>query len=142
MILWLTVLVIGAATFGLRLTFLARGTPGTLPPLTGEKITAWKKAGGASLVGFEKHSEFPVAYGEINPMRSETDHFWIGHVVVDSQLRGRGVGRRFVRRLLEEAFHKQHARCVSLVVFPENQAAVHCYRRCGFACGHGNGFGR
>ncbi len=38
MILWLTVLVIGTATFGLRLTFLARGTPGTLPPLAQETL--------------------------------------------------------------------------------------------------------
>jgi|CXWL01.1.fsa_nt_gi RimJ/RimL family protein N-acetyltransferase len=106
--------------------------PSTLPPLTGEKINAWRKAGGTSLVGFEKHSKFPVAYGEINPMRSDGGRFWIGHVVVDSQMRGRGVGRRFVRGLLEEAFHEQHARRVSLVVFPENRAAVHCYRHCGF----------
>ena len=106
--------------------------PGTVPPLTGEKITAWKKAGGSSLVGFEAHAKFPVAYGELNPMRSEADHFWIGHVVVDPRSRGRGVGRLFVRKLLEEAFYQQHACRVSLVVFPENRAAMHCYRRCGF----------
>ena len=106
--------------------------PGTLPPLTAEKVTAWKKAGGASLVGFEEPSVFPVAYGELNPMQSEAEHFWLGHVVVDSRLRGRGVGRLFVQKLLEQAFSRQHARRVSLVVFPENQPAVHCYRRCGF----------
>ena len=106
--------------------------PGTVPPLTGEKITAWKKPGGASLVGFEANAKFPVAYGELNPMQTEANHFWIGHVVVDSSSRGRGVGRLFVRKLLEEAFYRQEARRVSLVVFPENGAAVHCYQRCGF----------
>jgi ribosomal protein S18 acetylase RimI-like enzyme len=106
--------------------------PGTQGPLTGDKITAWKKVGGASLVGFEAHAKSPVVYGELNPMRSEADHFWIGHVVVDPRSRGRGIGRLFVRKLLEEAFTKQQARRVSLVVFPENRAAVSCYRRCGF----------
>ena len=38
MTLWLTVLVIGAATYGLRVAFLARGTPGALPPLVQETL--------------------------------------------------------------------------------------------------------
>ena len=38
MTLWLTVLAIGAATYGLRVAFLARGTPGTLPPLAQETL--------------------------------------------------------------------------------------------------------
>ena len=38
MTLWLTVLVIGAATYGLRVAFLARGTPGALPPLAQETL--------------------------------------------------------------------------------------------------------
>jgi RimJ/RimL family protein N-acetyltransferase len=106
--------------------------PGTLPPLTGEKISAWKKVGGWALVGFERAAVAPVAYGELNPMRSEAGHFWIGHVLIDPQKRGLGVGRLFVHKLLEEAFQRQEARRVSLVVFPDNQAAVHCYQKCGF----------
>lgn len=106
--------------------------PGTLPPLTGEKITAWKKAGGASLVGFGRGSELPIAYGELNPMKSEAGHFWIGHILVDPRLRGCGMGRLFVRKLLEEAFHRREAFRVSLVVFPENRAAIQCYQKCGF----------
>ncbi len=106
--------------------------PGTLPPLTGDKINAWKKVGGAALVGFERSGELPVAYGELNPMRSEAGHFWIGHVLIDPQKRGLGVGRLFVRKLLEDAFCRQEARRVSLVVFPDNQPAVHCYQKCGF----------
>ncbi len=33
---WLTVLAIGAATYGMRAAFLARGTPGALPALAQE----------------------------------------------------------------------------------------------------------
>lgn len=106
--------------------------PGTPPPLTGEKITSWKKSGGHSLVGFEKRGKFPVAYGELNPMRTDAAHLWIGHVVVDPQLRNCGIGREFVWGLLEEAFRKEKARRVSLVVFPENKPAVCCYQNCGF----------
>lgn len=122
-------LIASWVTSDLDLRWLA---PGTVPPLSGEKITAWKKVGGASLVGFEGRSKVPVAYGEVNPMRTEAGHFWIGHIVVDPALRGCGLGRLFVHKLLEEAFHKQKAGRVSLVVFPENRAAVHCYERCGF----------
>ncbi len=38
MSLWLTILAIGAATYGLRVAFLARGTPGTLSPLVQEML--------------------------------------------------------------------------------------------------------
>ncbi len=38
MTLWLTVLAIGAATYGLRVAFLARSTAGPLPVLLGETL--------------------------------------------------------------------------------------------------------
>ena len=106
--------------------------PGTLPPLTSEKIVAWKKPGGSAWMGFEGRSKNPVCYGELNPMRLEADHYWIGHVVVDPHLRSCGLGRKFVRLLLAEAFEARGAQKVSLVVFPQNLAAVHCYQSCGF----------
>jgi len=106
--------------------------PGTVPPLTAEKVTAWKKPGGSSLVGFLEDSPFPVAYGELNPMQSEAAHFWLGHVIVEPALRGQGVGALFVRKILETAFSRQQARRVSLVVFPDNVGAIKCYRNCGF----------
>lgn len=106
--------------------------PGTPPPLTAEKVTAWKKSGGSSFVGFMKDYYLPVAYGELNPMRLDSGHYWVGHVIVDPSQRGRGIGRLFVRKLLEDAFHHLHARRVSLVVFPENTGAIRCYVNCGF----------
>lgn len=106
--------------------------PGTPPPLTGEKVNAWKKAGGSNYVGFQRNVFHPVAYGELNPMRLDSGHYWIGHVIVDPRVRGQGIGRAFVRKLLEDAFQHFHARRVSLVVFPENAAAIQCYRYCGF----------
>jgi RimJ/RimL family protein N-acetyltransferase len=106
--------------------------PGTPPPLTGPKIAGWRKPGGSSLVAFEGRSAYPVCYGELNPMRHEADHYWIGHVIVDPALRSCGIGKAFVRLLLSHAFGTRAARKVSLVVFPDNRAAIHCYESCGF----------
>lgn len=106
--------------------------PGTSPPLTSAKIAAWTKPGGEAVLGFEGRSKDPLCYGELNPMRLEADHFWIGHIIVDPNLRGCGIGRQFVQMLLAQASGNHKARKVSLVVFPENQAAIHCYESCGF----------
>lgn len=106
--------------------------PGTVPPLTAEKIIGWKKPGGAAYLALEGRLSRPVGYGELNPMRLETRHFWIGHVIVEPLLRNCGIGRQFVRLLLSEAFDRRKAEKVSLVVFPENVSAIHCYESCGF----------
>jgi len=64
-------------------------------------------------------------------MPGEPDHLWLGHVVVAPSHRNLGYGRRFVEALLERAFTGLGARQVSLVVFPDNTAALRCYRRTG-----------
>lgn len=106
--------------------------PGTVPPITSEKIGGWKKPGGHCLLGFVDSPLVPVAYGELNPMRYERKGFWIGHVIVNPLHRGRGVGGMFVSSILDHAFGTLKARRVSLVVFPENVAAIRCYTHCGF----------
>jgi ribosomal protein S18 acetylase RimI-like enzyme len=111
---------------------LRRLAPSTPPPLTAEKVSRWRKVGGEALVAFENRDSCPVAYGELNSMRYESGHLWLGHVIVDPARRGRGIGRRFVASLLNEAFFERAARKVSLIVFPDNAAAVRCYESIGF----------
>ena len=106
--------------------------PSTNPPLTAAKIAAWQKRSGRSFVYRQAGDPSPIAYAELNPMRRHASHLWLGHCVVRPNLRGEGIGRRFVWELLSEAFEQLGADRVLLIVFPENAAAVRCYRRCGF----------
>jgi RimJ/RimL family protein N-acetyltransferase len=102
-------------------------------PITPDSVIGWKKAGGRPLVCCSGDSESrPIAYAELNPMRNEPAHWWLGHVVVDPNRRGCGVGREFLRMLVDHASKQLGASRLSLIVFPENQAAIRCYQAVGF----------
>lgn len=105
--------------------------PRTCPPITAEKIRAWIQPGCCPMTLVTPESAAPVAYGEINPMPSSGSEYWLGHLIVDPAARGRGVGRRLAAVLLARAFSRLGAQRVSLVVFPDNQAAIACYRAAG-----------
>ena len=106
--------------------------PSTNSPLTAEKIRNWLKPDGVAFVACARHEPGPIAYGELNPMRREPSHLWIGHVIVRPDNREYGIGRSFVQKLVEHAFGPLVARRISLVVFPDNLGAIACYLRVGF----------
>ena len=106
--------------------------PSTRPPLTAEKILAWKKSGGDAFVLVKGGDGSPLGYGEINPMRRGGEHVWLGHVIVRPDRRGRGMGSILLRALLAEAFEQRNATRVALIVYPDNLPALRCYRRAGF----------
>ena len=106
--------------------------PGTLPPLTATKVRSWQRDNKRLFQMQVSGESGPCAYGEINLMRSNPVHNWIGHIIVDPACRGCGIGGRLVALLLREAFVANAAQFVSLVVFPENHAAKRCYQRAGF----------
>lgn len=106
--------------------------PKTRPPLTADKLRRWLGPGREPLQLVTPANEL-VAYGELNTLDAAAAHYWLGHLVVRPTLRGRGVGRVLTERLLHRAFTRYAARRVSLVVFPENHAAVACYRAAGFS---------
>ncbi len=122
--------VAGWIETGEQLRLLA---PGTTPPLTPTKVLGWRKPAGTRIMLARDGAEAPIAYAELNPMRRDPDHLWLGHVIVDPALRGRGLGRSFVEAILSHAFDRLCVARVSLIVFPENTVAQRCYVRAGFA---------
>ena len=106
--------------------------PSTAQPLTADKVLGWKRPGGRALILGRDGDPRPMAYGELNPTRRDPDRLWVGHVVLRPTERRRGMGRWFVRRLVDYAFDHLVAKSLSLVVFPDNQPALRCYQSAGF----------
>jgi len=106
--------------------------PKTPPPLTAAKVIAWPDANASPRLLYRDGLVEPLGYGELNPMPGEKGHLWIGHCLIRPDRRGLGLGRLLVDLILAEAFPSQGADRVSLVVFPDNVAALGCYRSAGF----------
>lgn len=117
-------------------------SPETRPPLTARKIVAWGGQGRRQFMievtAPPRHADAPpttalapLGYAELNDMPQQPGIVWIGHLVLDPARRGRGLGTRAVRQLLEHAFNDCEAREVVLVVLPHNQPAIRAYRAAG-----------
>jgi ribosomal protein S18 acetylase RimI-like enzyme len=106
--------------------------PSSIPPLTAAKVARWQEPDGCGFLLFGGCALEPLGYGELKPMPNEPNHYWLGHVVVDPQVRGKGIGRQLVRKLTMHAFQELRVERLSLVVFPDNLVAIRCYRRAGF----------
>lgn len=106
--------------------------PKTPSPLTAAKVVAWATADGRPLLFYRDDTPEPLGYLELNPMPADWGHYWLGHCVVKPESRGAGTGYKMISLVLEYAFRTRRAYRVSLVVFPENAAAIRCYRRAGF----------
>ncbi len=111
---------------------LAWLAPSTKPPLTAAKVVGWVRPQGHRLLGAIKATPIPIAYGELNPMKQEPGHLWIGHVVVDPNYRQRGLGRDFVEAICQAGWDDMGADRISLIVFPDNLPAIKCYKKVGF----------
>ena len=109
--------------------------PRSQPPITAAAVRGWvvtdddRRAHQLAPLGRAE----PLAYGELNLLSAERREYWLGHLIAAPEWRGRGVGVELVRLLAARAFVRCGARCVSLVVFPDNDAAIRCYRRAGFS---------
>lgn len=106
--------------------------PKTPPPLTPAKMAEWPGPGGCPMLLYHDGFSEPRGYVELNPMPNESRHLWLGHCLIHPRWRGAGQGRQMVQLLLELAFVQRTADSVSLVVFPDNVAAIRCYRATGF----------
>lgn len=106
--------------------------PGTLPPLTPEKVLAWSAERRQRLMLCDGRDDLSIAYAELNEMPGNRQQRWIGHFLLSPAHRGRGWGVRFAQALLAHAFVELGAADVLLVVFPDNLRAIQCYERAGF----------
>ncbi len=105
--------------------------PQTAPPITAADVLRWRRPRGCPLELRRAGDDRLLGYGEVNLLNADRRAYWLGHVIVAPDQRGRGLGRRLTHLLLAHAFEVCGARRVSLVVFPENRAAVACYRAAG-----------
>lgn len=105
--------------------------PRTRPPIDARKVLDWAGPGIHQLILFDGRLRVPVAYGEVNLLAGRERTFWLGHLLVDPVRRGGGMGRALTEQLLRYAFARLNARRVTLVVFPENAAAIACYLAAG-----------
>ncbi|HEX6708978.1 MAG TPA: GNAT family N-acetyltransferase [Rubrobacter sp.] len=72
-----------------------------------------------------------IGYGEVWIDEAENE-VELGRIIVDPASRGQGVGKRFVRLLLERASQSGFPDAFVRVV-PGNGAAIACYRSAGFS---------
>lgn len=105
--------------------------PRTWPPITEQRVREWGGYGCEQLVLIDSCGSRPVAYGELNLLSSRKAEYWLGHLIVDPDRRGMGLGRELTSLLLKRAFEQKRAKRVSLVVFSDNRAAVECYKASG-----------
>ena len=106
--------------------------PGTPYPLTPAKVTGWTRHRGMALLLFGADEALPCGYGELNPVRRDPRHVWLGHLVIDRARRREGLGRELTRSLIRWTFQRGRVDRLTLVVFPDNVPAINCYRDCGF----------
>lgn len=106
--------------------------PATEYPLTAAKVAGWNRPHGRAMILTQTGDPLPLGYAELNPMRRDQHHVWLGHVLLRPDRRGWGLGVEFTRRLSAVAFKQLEAHFLSLIVFPENRSAVNCYMRAGF----------
>ena len=105
--------------------------PRTPPPLTADKVIEWAGLGRQPQMLVDLPDPTPLAYGELNVLQTRQHTYWLGHLIVDPARRGQGLGRLLTSLLLHRAFRVHDARRVTLVVFPENTAAIAAYRSAG-----------
>ncbi len=95
-----------------------------------KRVLCWLR--GSAFVYSPADGSGPIGYAELNPMSRDRRHLWIGHVLIDPDRRGQGLGRGLTQALINRAFRIEGANRLSLVVFPENATAVRCYESAGF----------
>ena len=74
----------------------------------------------------------PAAYGQILDIDTVEGSARLGRLIVDPARRGAGLGREFVKELLEICFGDLGLRRVTLRVFRWNKPAILCYLSAGF----------
>jgi len=73
----------------------------------------------------------PFAFGEIIPQANNVPR--LGRILVgEASLRGKGLGRYFIKLLLEKCRELFNCQSAELFVWDKNKAAIRCYQSAGF----------
>jgi ribosomal protein S18 acetylase RimI-like enzyme len=70
-----------------------------------------------------------AAFGQLG---ARYDRAHLARLIAHPAMRGRGVGRRLIEGLIDEARHEQNFSKVALFVYRDNQPAYQCYLALGF----------
>ena len=100
----------------------------SLPEVTDDTVVAWSELPDVEAVVLVEDGHV-VGYGEIwvDPAENEVE---LAHLIVAPERRGRGLGRRLVGELVQQAW--RHYPFVALRVHSRNEAAIRCYSAAGF----------
>ena len=101
----------------------------TEAPAPAAIIVAWSEPADVASYVLVDDDGALVAYGELW-IDDDEHEVELARLIVAPWLRGRGIGRRFVTMLTEEA--RRHHRFVALRVHPDNEPAQRCYAAAGF----------
>ena len=104
--------------------------PRSRVPLNARRVIEWGDAEGERYVLQSGAGDVPLAYGEVNRLSRDPGTYWLGHLVVAPHARGHGYGQQLTKLLLDRGFGRG-ARRITLVVFPDNELAIHAYERAG-----------
>jgi [ribosomal protein S18]-alanine N-acetyltransferase len=99
-------------------------------PFPADVLTSWRAIADDIQAYLYFDGETPVAYGELW-LDDEEDEVELARLIVDPDLRGKGIGTDFVRALLEPAVGTGYAD-IFLRVRPDNTRALRTYLRAGF----------
>ncbi len=110
---------------------LRQMAPQETSPLTAEVVAGWLHERNSGYV-LENEEGRVVAYAELNTDRHLAGRYWIGHLAVAPDQRGRHLGRRLVSSLTTTALAQLDADEVWISAFADNPSALACYRAAGF----------
>ncbi|HEY9338584.1 MAG TPA: GNAT family N-acetyltransferase [Kribbella sp.] len=99
-------------------------------PFPDELLASWRTVDSDIHPYLLFDGERPVGYGEVW-LDDEEDEVELARIIVDPEVRGRGVGGELVRALLGPALDAGYSE-VFLRVRPENAAAIRAYHGSGF----------
>jgi len=99
-------------------------------PFPAELTGSWRKADPDIQSYLLFDGDKPVGYGEVW-LDEEEDEVELARIIVDPEVRGRGIGLELVRALLGPAGEAGYSE-VFLRVRPENAVAIRTYQRSGF----------
>ena len=100
----------------------------SLPSVSAETVETWSSVPSAEAFVLRDDRRV-VGYGEVW-VDAEQQEVELAHLIVDPEVRGRGLGTRLVVGLVEQA--KRHYPMIALRVHSRNDVAIRCYGAAGF----------